>query len=115
LGSAVADGIVSATLPSYVSYVDTTSGTGLFSYDSASRVVSWHTGDLIQGGNAQGAFLVSFTPSSSQKGNVPELTGKASFSGYDRFAGVPVTATADPVTTETKGDPGYVNDNAIVQ
>lgn len=115
LGNAVADGVVSVTLPSYVSYADTTTGAGTFSYDSSSRAVTWRTGDLTQGASAQGAFLVSLTPSSSQKGDAPPLTGQASFSGYDRFAGVQIGATADPVTTDTKGDQGFVNANASVQ
>jgi len=114
-GSAVAGGVVSTILPSYVSYTGLTAGTGSFSYDVSSRTVTWNTGDLTQGGTAQGTFQVSLTPSTSQKGTAPALTGPASFSGYDRFAGVQVTAAADPVTTETRGDPGYVAANAVVQ
>ncbi|MHB1163331.1 MAG: COG1361 family protein [Minisyncoccota bacterium] len=114
-GSAVAGGTVTATLPSYVSYTSKTSGSGAFSYDSGSRTVTWSTGDLAQGASAQGAFQVSLTPSTSQKGSMVSLTGAPAFSGYDRFAGVPVTTTALPATTETAGDPGYVPANAIVQ
>lgn len=114
-GNAIAGGSVNAILPSYVSYTGQTAGTGSFSYDAAAHTVAWNTGDLAQGANVQGAFQVSLTPSTSQKGTAPPLTGVASFSGYDRFAGVQVSATADPVTTETKGDPGYVPANAVVQ
>lgn len=114
-GSAIAGGSASAILPSYVSYTGATAGTGSFSYNTASHTVSWNVGDLAQGASAQGAFQVSLTPSTSQKGNAPELTKSVAFSGYDRFAGVTVTATANPVTTDTKGDPGYVATNAIVQ
>ncbi|MDO8593867.1 MAG: hypothetical protein Q7R59_03150 [bacterium] len=114
-GSTIAGGTVSATLPGYVSYTGNTSGTGSFSYDSASRTVSWNIGDIAQGVNAQGAFQVSLTPSTSQSGSAPPLTGAPSFSGYDRFAGVQIKASADPSTTETKGDTGYTADNATVQ
>jgi len=114
-GSTVADGEVSTTLPSYVTYTGKTTGVGAFSYDSGSRKVSWKTGDLVQGASAQGNFQVSIIPSTSQKGNVPNLTSNIVFSGYDRFAGAAITATADPVTTETPGDPGYVSDNGTVQ
>ncbi len=114
-GSTIADGMVSATLPSYVSYTGITAGTGTFSYDSASRTVSWSIGNIPQGTNAEGAFQISLTPSTSQKGSAPLLTGPLSFSGYDRFAGVRITASADPSTTETKGDPGYMSANATVQ
>lgn len=114
-GSTVAGGSVSATLPSYVSYTEKTTGTGSISYDESSRTVTWNTGDLAQGTSAQGFFQVSLIPSSSQRGNAPPLTGAVSFSGYDRFAGVQVSAVADPSTTETKGDPGYIPANATVQ
>lgn len=114
-GSTIADGIVSTTLPSYVSYTNKTTGTGTFSYDSASRTVTWNIGSIAQGGNAQGAFQVSLVPSTSQIGTAPALTSMVSFSGYDRFAGVQVNASVDPSTTETKGDPGYSPTNATVQ
>ncbi len=114
-GSAIADGSVSATLPSYVSYTDATAGVGSFSYNKAAHTVSWNVGDLAQGASAQGVFQVSLTPSTSQKGTAPALTGGVSFSGYDRFAGITIKGTADPATTDTKGDPGYVGANAIVQ
>lgn len=114
-GSAVAGGTTTVLLPGYVSYTGVTAGGGTFSYNAASRTVSWSTGDLAQGSSAQGVFQVSFTPSSSQKGDAPQLTGPVSFSGYDRFAGVQVSAVADPVTTKTLGDPEYVSTTGIVQ
>ncbi|MDP1707399.1 MAG: hypothetical protein Q8L30_02500 [bacterium] len=113
--NSIADGSVSTVLPVYVSYTGITGGTGLFSYDSASRTVSWNIGDISQGANVQGSFQVSLTPSTSQRGSSPALTGAISFSGYDRFAGVQVRASADPSTTETVEDPGYIGANAIVQ
>ncbi len=114
-GSPIAGASVSAVLPSYVSYTGQTTGTGSFSYDTASRTVSWDAGSISQGGDVQGAFQVSLTPSSSQQGTAPQIIGATSFSGYDRFAGVQISATANPVTTETKGDPGYVSSFGTVQ
>lgn len=114
-GSAVAGGTVSTILPSYVSYAEQTAGSGSFSYDKNSRTVSWNVGDMGQGRSAQGAFLVSLTPSTSQRGDAPALTGSFTFSGYDRFAGVQVGAEAGAVTTETKGDPGYLSSFGPVQ
>ena len=114
-GNAVAGGVLSTVLPSYVTYTGLTTGTGTFSYDAGAHTVTWNTGDLAQGTSAQGAFQVSVTPSTSQKGSAPPLTSILSFSGYDRFAGVQVSATANPVTTDTPQDPGYVSSNANVQ
>lgn len=110
-GSAVAGGTVTATLPTYVSYTEITSGTGSFSYDRVTRTVTWSVGDLPQGAQAQGIFQLSLTPSTSQKGETPLLANPASFSGYDRFAGVQVRTVANPVTTET----GAVAGSGIVQ
>lgn len=114
-GSPVAGASVTTVLPGYVTYTGNTAGMGSFSYNDASHTLTWSVGDLIQGGSAQGSFQVSLTPSTSQKGSAPYLTGPFNFTGYDRFAGVQVPAKADPVTTETKGDPGYVSGNALVQ
>jgi hypothetical protein len=114
-GNAIADGIMTASLPSYAVYTGLTSGDGSFSYNEGSHVVSWNIGDIAQGGNAQGSFQVSFTPSTSQKGSAPALTGNTSFSGHDRFAGVQIKSSTGLVTTETVGDAGYVSANAIVQ
>ena len=114
-GSAVAGGVISAVLPNYVTYTDLTTGIGSFSYNDASRTVTWNTGDLVQGASAQGVFQVSLIPSISQRGSAVSLTRIASFSGYDRFAGVQVAATADSVTIETKGDSGYSSVDGAVQ
>jgi len=114
-GSSVADGVVSAILPSYVSYTNLAIGAGTFSYDSNSRTVSWNVGDIAQGASAQGTFQVSLLPSSSQIGTAPVLTSPPTFSGHDRFAGVQVNASALAPTTDTKGDTGYMTTNAFVQ
>lgn len=114
-GSAIGGSSVSATLPGYVTYTGKTSGNGSISYDSSARRVTWNAGDLPQGGSAQAAFQVSLTPSSSQKGSAPRLTESALFSGFDRFAGIQVSASAEALTTETSSDPGYSSTNATVQ
>lgn len=113
-GSPVAGGSVTTVLPGYVSYTGNTAGGGTFSYNDATHTLTWTTGDLMQGGSLSGQFQVSLTPSTSQKGSAPYLTGPFNFSGFDRFAGVNVAAQADPVTTETPNDPGYVSGNALV-
>lgn len=114
-GSAIAGGVVTAILPSYVSYTSITSGKGSFSYNEKAHAVTWDVGDISQKSSAQGFFQVSITPSTSQKGSTPELTGEVSFSGYDRFAGVQISATAEPATTATPQDPGYVSANGSVE
>lgn len=114
-GNTVAGALVTATLPSYVTYTGTTAGGGLMSYAPSARTVTWTLGELAPRSSAQGAFQVSITPSTSQRGIAPALTGPVSFSGYDRFAGVQIQASAAAVTTETAGDPGFVSGSGTVQ
>jgi len=114
-GSAVAGGTLTTTLPSYVTYTGAIAGSGTFSYNDASRMVTWDIGDLAQGARAQGYFQVSITPSTSQRGSVPTLTRVATFSGYDRFAGVQISAVGSPAMADAPADPGYKPSNSGVQ
>lgn len=113
--NAVAGGLVTTKLPNYVTYAGSTAGTGSFTYDPKTNTVTWNVGDLSQNASAQGVFKVSITPSTSQKGTSPALTGSVTFTGYDRFAGVSISSSADPVTTETLTEPGYMPSNGTVQ
>jgi len=114
-GNSVAGSVMTATLPTYVTYTGKNSGVGSLSYNDASRTVTWNAGDLLAGGSAQMAFQVSITPSTTQRGSAPTLTSNASFTGFDRFAQVQVTARADAVSTATVDDPGYNSNYASVQ
>jgi uncharacterized repeat protein (TIGR01451 family) len=102
---------VSATLPPYVTFVSAAAGSGV-TYDAPSNTVTWSIGDLQAGAGytapaASASFQVSLLPSSSQVGQAPPLTGVATLSGQDRFAQVPISATAQGPTTELTGDTGY--------
>lgn len=115
-GNDITNTSVSATLPSYVTYTNKLSPAGAsVTYDSGSRTVTWKPGDLASGQTATAAFQVSITPSSSQAESAPTLTSGVSFTGFDRYAQVPLTASAGAVTTETTADPGYNPTNADVQ
>lgn len=114
-GNSVADGSVAATLPSYVNFTGPWDGPGSVSYNSDSRVVTWTVGDVARGAKVSATFQVTLIPSTSQKGTSPKLTAAPIFSGYDRFAGVPVKATGDPSNTETKTEVGYMPEKALVQ
>lgn len=114
-GSAIADGAVTATLPSYVAYTNKTSGNGALVYDPTARKLTWNMGNLPQDGTAQTEFQIMLTPSTSQLGDAPLLISASNFAGYDRFAGIPVQAIAGPVSTETSMDEGYVRGSGTVQ
>ncbi|HEV8666918.1 MAG TPA: hypothetical protein VN665_03715, partial [Candidatus Paceibacterota bacterium] len=99
----IGNAIVSAVLPPYVRYVS--AGASGVSYDGSSRTVTWNLGDLPAGvGYSTAAKTVDFqvvlTPSTSQAGSIPQLTGPATLKGQDRYAQVSVESDAQPVTTQ---------------
>lgn len=100
----VANTVVSAVLPTYVQFVSAQAGSGI-AYDAGSRTVRWDMGDLRAGvgyssAALQGSFQITFTPSDSQVGATPMLTGTAALSGTDRFAQTAVTASVEAPTTQ---------------
>jgi hypothetical protein len=99
----IGNAIVTAILPTYVRYVST--GAVGVSYDSSSRTVTWNLGDLPAGVGYSTAertadFQVVLSPSTSQIGTIPHLTGPAVLHGQDRYAQVSVTSNADAVSTQ---------------
>jgi hypothetical protein len=115
-GNDIADGSVTATLPSYVTYTGLTSpADGSISFNSSSRTVTWRIGDIPSGSSPQGAFQVSIIPSTSQSGSAPNLTSVPLFSGFDRFAQVQITTQGTAVSTDIKTDVGYMPGKGGVQ
>jgi hypothetical protein len=115
--SEIANATVQTVLPPYVRYVS--AGNGAVSYDSGSRTVRWSLGNIKAGVGyttpAQTAtFEVVLTPSVSQVGSVPALTGDAQFEGQDRFAQVNVQSSATAPTTQLQGDIGFKNGMDVV-
>lgn len=101
--NALAAASVTAVLPSYVTFVSAGQSSGVV-YDAGSRTVRWNIGELKAGvGYSTSAlstsFQVSLTPSASQVGTAPALTGTARLVGTDRFAQTDVSATAEAPTT----------------
>ncbi len=99
----VANATAQTTLPPYVTFVKGEAGV---TYDQGTRVVKWSLGDVRAGvgytsGARQASFQLLFTPSVSQVGTVPTLTGATTLSGLDRFAQVSVEASAEASTTNT--------------
>ncbi len=109
----IANTAVSSVLPPYVRFMSAEAGSGV-EYSAASRTVTWVLGDVKPGagygaGARTAAFQVAFNPSTSQIGQSPALTGEARLTGQDRFAQVPVVASAVPPTTSLSTDSGFNN------
>jgi hypothetical protein len=114
-GNPLADATISTVLPSYITYTNVATAGADITYNSGTRTVTWNAGDITSGGQAQAAFQVSITPSTSQRQSAPYLTNYFSYTGYDRIAGVPISGQINPVTTQTPNDPGYTPTDANVQ
>jgi hypothetical protein len=116
--NALANTIVSATLPPYVQFMSAVVGEGV-TYDAASRTVRWPIGELKAGvgytlSARQAAFQVTLVPSTSQVGQAPQLTGVPTLTGQDRFAQVNVTAQGSAATTKITGEAGVTAGMDIV-
>ncbi|HEX8993679.1 MAG TPA: hypothetical protein VF803_00310, partial [Candidatus Paceibacterota bacterium] len=118
--NALADGVVSTVLPPYVTFVGADmSSNEQVSYDDTTRTVTWSLGDVKAGAGytsapRQAAFQVSFTPSLSQVGSSPQLTGSVGFQGTDRFAQTSVTSQASAPTTQLTSDQQFSQGMGVV-
>lgn len=116
--NAIANTAVAAVLPPYMKFVAAIPGSNI-TYDEGSRTVRWALGDLAAGvgyslPSREGSFQVALTPSDSQSGQAPALTGTAVLSGQDRFAQVPVQASAEGPTTQLD-EKGFNSSMGIVE
>lgn len=112
----------SATLPSYVRFVgQVTPATERLTYNAQSNTVSWALGDIKAGTGYSTAprevsFQVALTPSLTQIGSIPTLTGALFVTGDDRFTGARVEASADAPTTKVDfSEAGFVSGMENVQ
>jgi hypothetical protein len=104
----IANAVGQALLPPYVKFVK---GDADITYDQTTRMVKWALGDVKPGAGfslpiRQASFQVTLTPSTSQVGTSPQLTGTLLVSGQDRFAQVSVDTSAPAPTTDVSDASG---------
>lgn len=104
---------VRTTLPSWITWKgQVVPSNANITYISSSREVVWKIGAVAPGAGLDGtskeaAFQVSFTPSSSQVGSIPQLITESKFSGQDTFTGVQLKAVRNFLSTNMPNDPQY--------
>ncbi|MBY0539651.1 DUF11 domain-containing protein [Patescibacteria group bacterium] len=101
-GNAIANGVTTGVLPSYVTYVDAR-GSDSVTYNAGSRTVSWDIGDVAVGQSKTASFIVSLLPSVSQVGQAPELVINQRAVGVDRFVRQNVESSAPNLRTAPSG------------
>ncbi len=94
--------VMTATLPSYVTWLDGASGDGQFSYSGSSRTVTWNIGNIDANDTASGSFEVSLLPSSSQIDTTPTLVSEQQLRAEDRFTGTVIRSSASALTTGSR-------------
>ncbi|MEK7567862.1 MAG: hypothetical protein AAB513_03005 [Patescibacteria group bacterium] len=114
----VTDTTVTNTLPSYVRYIgEIYPSSEDVSYDEAKRQVTWRAG-VVRAGFGQfsksATFKVGFTPSASQIGSAPNLTGAFTLSGQDRFTNTPINLEQRGVSIKTDDLQFKAGDDAVV-
>lgn len=110
----ITDAVTTATLPSYVTWLEQTSGAGAIVYDAAQRTVTWTVGSVGANASAFGSFQVALLPSKSQIGATPTLVGQQRTRATDQFTGTVVRSVNAAVTTEMSTETGHPKDNGRV-
>lgn len=120
--SSIANATVKATLPSYVKWLEKVGSTSeKVTYNPIGGEVVWQAGDIAPNtgyttGTREVAFQIAFTPSISQRGDVPVLVGESVIEGVDRFTGVKLRAVRPSLTTRLSTDPAYkTGDERVVE
>lgn len=106
---------VTATLPQYVKWSDTTSNDSAVRYNSANRTLRWSVGELKANEYKELWFQVELTPSLSQIGSILNLVGQQRLKATDRFTDESVSATAPELSTSLSGEPNSAYRGGVVQ
>jgi hypothetical protein len=117
----IQQGRVTAQLPPYVRWVGVSSPRSEKIYfNSSDGSISWDLGDLKAGVGVgevpprQMAFMVGFTPSSSQIGEQPPLVTDIILTGKDTFTGDDVVTVHPDISTNLLDDTNFASTEATV-
>ena len=111
--NALASGMATAQLPSYVDWVGTISpSTEKITYDDTTHTIHWNIGSIPAGTGLTGtphtvSFQVRLNPSSSQVGSTPKLVLDTSVTAKDTFTGAMLSTNRSSVSTLLQNDPGF--------
>jgi len=103
----------SAVLPQYVRWLDKVSPSQeKVSYNEDTREVSWSLGNVLAGAGRisparEVSFQISFFPSVSQIGAVPNLIGESTLTGRDPFTNKTFTSILSTLNTRLNSDPYF--------
>ena len=108
------DAVVTASLPTYVTWKEQTSGAGDMSYDPVKKIVTWKINSIDANTASFGSFQVSLLPSKSQIDETPILVGEQRLKATDAFTGTVVRSVSGPIDTEMSLETGHPKSNGRV-
>lgn len=108
------DAEVTASLPTYVEWLDDYSGPGDLQYNEINKTLTWSIGSISAEDVAELDLRVAFRPSASQSGRTPVLINSQQFRATDRFTGTLIRTEASAVSTELPSSEGYDRGNGEV-
>lgn len=118
--NALAEGVATAVLPTYVDWVGTVSPSGeSVEYDSTTRTIRWKLGAVPAGAGLGGparkmSFQVRLNPSDTQVGSVPKLVLDTTVTARDTFTGATLTTSRGAVSTQLHNEPGFPSNGQTV-
>lgn len=110
----VENAVLTAKLPSNVSWIDKQSVTkgSSVAYNAGSHSISWSIGNLeatlSNGSIAAASFALGITPSSDQAGSIPALLQNVRFEGLDSWTRQSVVRNIGTISTQISEDSGIV-------
>jgi Domain of unknown function DUF11 len=113
-GNDVTGGVLTTSLPQYVSWENLSLGDGTLAFNPISKEITWTVGDIKAGAKKTTTFQISLLPSQNQIGTTPAVIGTQRFRATDRFTNEVIRAEAPPASSELGLESGFEEQNGIV-
>lgn len=111
---------ITSSLPAWVNFVERISPAGEnLTYNPSTRKIVWNIDRIPRGAGITGpirvvSFQVSFKPSLSQVGGIPNIINESVLTGHDDFANVEVRVNKGPLNTKLESDASFPANGSIV-
>ena len=113
-GNDVTGGVLSTSLPQYVSWENLSSGDGTLAFNPVSKELTWSVGEIKAGTKKSTTFQIALLPSQNQIGTTPAMLGTQRFRATDRFTSEVIRAEAPPASSELGPESGMEENNGQV-
>lgn len=113
-GNDVTGGVLSTSLPQYVSWENLSSGDGTLAFNPVSKELTWTVGEIKAGSKKTTTFQIALLPSQNQIGTTPAVLGTQRFRATDRFTSEVIRAEAPPASSELGPESGLEENNGQV-